>query len=64
MDKKVKDRTAELEEKNKQLEASDAELKKSLPTLERTNKLMVDRELKMKEMKKRIEELEGKNPQT
>lgn len=37
------------------------ELKKALEFSERTNMIMVERELKMMELKKRIEELEGKN---
>jgi PAS domain S-box-containing protein len=48
LEKKVKDRTLELESKNRELE--------------RMNKLFVGRELRMKELKKIIEELEkGKN---
>lgn len=57
---KIKQRTQEVEEKNKKLAASEVEVKKALEVAEQTNKLMVGRELKMKEMKKRIEELEKK----
>ena len=46
LEKKVKERTKELEEKNEQLE--------------KFNKMAIGRELKMTELKKRINELEGK----
>lgn len=61
LEEKVRQRTKDVEEKNNKLEVSEAEIKKVLAISERTNKLMVGRELKMKEMKKRIEELEGSN---
>jgi methyl-accepting chemotaxis protein len=60
LEEKVKERTAEVEEKNKKLEASEAELKKTLDMAEKTNKLMVGRELKMKELKEKIKGLENK----
>ncbi len=47
LDQRVKQRTAELEEKNKELE--------------RFNKLFVNRELRMVELKERIGELEKHN---
>lgn len=60
LEQQVRERTAELEEKNKQLEKSDTELKKALELSERTNRLMVGRELEMIELKKKIKELKGK----
>ncbi len=59
LEEKVKQRTKEVEEKNERLVKSEAELKKALDVAEQTNKLMVGRELKMKELKKKIEELGG-----
>ncbi len=44
-------------EKLKKVEASEAELKKSMESIERMNKLMVGRELEMAKLKKQIEEL-------
>jgi methyl-accepting chemotaxis protein len=58
----------ELEEYNKKLEQQVAErtstLSQKMEELERINKLMVDRELKMVELKKRIDELEHSNTNT
>lgn len=59
LEQKVKERTAETEEAKKKLEVLNQELQKKLEELERTNKLMVGRELKMAEMKKEIEKLKG-----
>jgi len=60
LEQKVKERTAETEESKKQLEVVNVEIQKKLEELERTNNLMVGRELKMTEMKKEIEELKKK----
>jgi len=58
---KVKARTRELEEMNetleKQVEERTKEMKKKLEELEKMRKLMVGRELKMKEMKKELARL-------
>jgi methyl-accepting chemotaxis protein len=54
LEKKVEERTAELEKAKKSLEENVSEL-------ERMNKLMVDRELTMVELKKQNEELKNKN---
>lgn len=57
LEQKVKERTAESEEARKQLEVVNLEMQKKLEEMERMNKLMVGRELKMVEMKKELEEL-------
>ncbi|MDP3057810.1 MAG: HAMP domain-containing protein [bacterium] len=61
LEKKVKERTADLEKLKEGLEETVAkrseELNKKLTELERVNKLMVGRELKMVELKKENEEL-------
>ena len=49
-------------ERTKDLEVAKTELKKNLDEVERMNKLMVFRELKMIELKKEIEKRSLKNP--
>ena len=49
----------ELNELNEKLRSDSASLKKNLDELERMNKLMVDRELKMIELKKEVESLKA-----
>ena len=56
--KKVKERTAELKKANEKLLENERKLKKKLDELERINKIMVGRELKIMKMKERIKELE------
>jgi len=58
LEEKVRERTAKLTEANNELRKSEQELKKKINELERMNKIMMDRETKMMEMKKRIEILE------
>ncbi len=53
LEKKVNEHTAELQGAKKELE-------KKISNMERFNQVTVDRELKMKELKKRIRELEAK----
>lgn len=55
LDQKVKERTTELEE-------AKVKLQEQLGEVERMNKLMVNRELKMIELKKEIEQLRGSQP--
>ncbi|MEI6378439.1 MAG: HAMP domain-containing protein [Candidatus Falkowbacteria bacterium] len=69
LENKVKERTAEVEEKNKKLEAAAGELKKTVDLLNKTNKAMVGRELKMVELKKKMSAMEkeaqlGKSKET
>lgn len=64
LEKKVEERTAELEKLKTGLEQTVAERTKALEgklvEIKRVNKLMIDRELRMAEMKKEIEELRKK----
>ena len=56
----VKQRTAEIHEKNQKLQASNEELKSLNLELERFNTLFVGREYRIKELRDKIKELEGK----
>jgi len=58
--KKIKENFKELDEKNKILEAKEREIKKTLENSERANRLMVGRELRMRELKLEIIALKGK----
>lgn len=55
---KTDSKSREMEEKNRELEKSHADISEKNIELERINKLAVDRELKMIELKKKIDELE------
>lgn len=55
---KTRIKTEELASKNLELEKSHSEISEKNIELERINKLAIDRELKMIELKKRIDELE------
>ena len=57
MENRMRQMNEELEQK---VQERTAELKKTINQLEETNKVFVGRELKMAELKKRIEELETK----
>lgn len=61
LEKRVKEKTAELKKTNEKLLENSKKLKKQLDELERINKIMVGRELRMKEMKEKIKELEKKD---
>lgn len=58
IEQKVAERTAEVEQKNKDLLETEARLTKELYISERTTHAMVDRELEMKKLKERIKTLE------
>lgn len=60
LSKEIENRTKKLEENNKILIEKDVLMNKNLEDLERTNELMVDRELKMIDLKKEIKELSEK----
>ncbi len=57
---KSEELTREVEDKNLKLNEKTLELNNELAEIERMNKYMVDRELKMVELKKRLEEAESK----
>jgi chromosome segregation ATPase len=56
----VKERTSGLEEKTIELEQANVRLKEKTEKLARMNKLFVDRELRMKELKEEIKKLKKK----
>ncbi|MCB0804666.1 MAG: hypothetical protein KDC05_02655 [Bacteroidales bacterium] len=56
----VHERTLEIEEKNKRLVLSNEELRTLNEELERLNNLFVGREFRIKELRDRVKELEGK----
>ena len=60
MEESIQQRTAELEQKSQELADANARLKKETEKLERINKLFVNRELRMKELKQEIKELKEK----
>jgi len=60
LEQKVKERTKSLQKKTLEVTAKSNELKKKVAELEKMNKLMVDRELRMRELKKEIGELKEK----
>lgn len=60
LEEKIRQRTKEVEEKNKILGESEKSLKRALELSERTTKIMVGRELEMKQLKQEILELKDK----
>lgn len=60
LNEEIEERTKKLEESNKRLIEIDTIIRKNLEASERANELMVDRELKMIELKKEIKELKNK----
>jgi len=64
MTAKVSERTAEVEAAKKQLEAVNAEIHSRMIETEKMNALMVDRENKMVELKKEVEDLKTHMPKS
>ena len=63
LEQRVKERTKELEAAKKAAESATEEIRKRKEELEKFYKLTIGRELKMTELKKKIEELEKKIPE-
>ncbi len=60
MEENIRQRAVELEQKSQELAEANVRLKEQTEKLERMNKLFLDRELKMKELKEEIKELKSK----
>jgi PAS domain S-box-containing protein len=59
MEESIRQHAAELEQKSQELAEANARMKIQTEKLERVNKLFLDRELKMKELKEEIKELKS-----